>query len=165
MKESELKDYERHALEIYRHFSRKDVEPTFSTMRKTKSLYEFGKEIAEKLEPELKPVDMSVLVNSGIDCVFWDWHGREYMDFLIKIGKGDATFGSSKGLEPKCKPRMNYWFSAENFDDTFNLIDRLEKAGFVLGKSYLRLDDGDLHLKAFKIKGLQDGCCWPWEVE
>ena len=60
MKESELKEHERHALKIYRRWD----SISYATLE-ARSLYQFGKEIAEKLEPELKPVDMSVLVNSG----------------------------------------------------------------------------------------------------
>ena len=163
MKESELKEHERIALNCYRLFEKQKKDGMLSKTSKTGALYKFGKEIAEKLEPELKPVDMSALVNSGIDCVF-----------------SDTDIGELSGIEPSCyyayenarngsrhstaKPRMKYWFSAENFENPEGLVEKLERSGFGVSKK-LYGTMRDLKLQSFMIKGLQDGYCWPWEVE
>lgn len=69
MKRSELSWYQNEAL-IAKEMSDKSENEIPQGIWAFKALAEFGKDIAEQLESELEPVDMSVLVDSGIDCVF-----------------------------------------------------------------------------------------------
>lgn len=93
-----------------------------------------------------KSVDLSVLIDSGIDCCFeydtqyWQCYSDDDFDFV----------------NHRVVPRMDYWFSELNFDKPQLLIGDLYKAGFAL-ESNARDD--------FKINGLQGGYCWPWECE
>lgn len=156
MKESELKEHEREALKVYRTHNEDAINPWGH-------LYQFGKEIAKKLEPELKPVDMSVLMGSGIDCVFSNFNNfrAQRIGSLTGISSDFYYCGvREKGYE-YCKPRMNYWFSAENFEDVDGLMKSLAAAGFSVSKKLY----GGLKTQSFMIKDLQDGFCWPWVVE
>ena len=103
---------------------------------------------------------MSVLVNSGIDCVFSDdlkdLDTEESFALLGKINQESRRFLTTENYPFNyCKPRMNYWFSAENFND----VDKLADSLFVTGFHVLQGRD------AFMIEGLQDGYCWPWEIK
>ena len=123
---------------------------------------EFGS-VSVRIKPALKPVDMSVLVGSGIDCVFGA--KLKFMSPLTSTtDRGQPIFHSwADGEWAICKPRMNYWFSVKNFDDYENLERKLVAAGFSL----------DLHINemyrngvvAFSITGLQSNRCYPWEAK
>lgn len=123
--------------------------------------------LSKTIKSKLKPVDMSVLVGSGVDCVFCDCKDFKGMEFhysmldKIKLPEKSAldTLYVSYNNVPwfYCKPRMNYWFSFHNFEVSTPLIRRdLHDAGF----------DADLDAKDFSfiINGLREGYCWPWEV-
>lgn len=163
MKESELKEHELLALNCYRLFEKQKKDVMLSNTSKTGALYQFGKDIAEKLEPELKPVDMSVLVNSGVDCVF----AGKHVGGLVVISES-KTHPYKNDLNDvrhrKCKPRMNYWFSAENFKDVKDLVKKLEEAGFEL-EIISKTIYGYTTITAFMIKDKKANRCWPWEVE
>jgi len=171
MKESELKEHERIALNCYRLFEKQKKDGMLIKTSKTGELYKFGKEIAEKLEPEIKPVDMSVLVNSGIDCLFSMRVGFDNSPVMchLKCISPNGFTSEDDLLWNYCKPRMNYWFSTENFKNVKGLMGKLEEAGFELEVMYKTIyimgSDYITAITAFTIKGLQDGYCWPWEVE
>ena len=93
-------------------------------------------------------VYLSVLIDSGIDCCFkqdtkyWQW--RSEYDF--------------DPVKHRVMPRMNYWFCDSNFGvSSFSLIRSLERAGFDV--------EWYDNIGGFRINGLQDGYCWPWECE
>ena len=111
--------------------------------------------LADMLKPKLKPVDMSVLV--GIDCSFHNAPDDEQVEFsqLVGIGPDGSYDEFETDTYVYCKPRMNYWFSLLNFDDKF-LLQKLGDAGF----------ETKTHPShSFKITGLKNGYCWPWELE
>lgn len=100
----------------------------------------------------LKSVDLSVLIDSGIDCFSGydenpehEW--RQYSSLVYT--KQDLE-------EMEVEPRMNYWFCCENFSYPFSLIRSLERAGFDV--------EWYDNIGGFRINGLQDGYRWPWEV-
>ena len=89
-----------------------------------------------------KPVDMSVFVGSGIDLEWFtsgQWCGCYMTD------------------EPnsRYRPRMDYWFSILNLTDDY-MLSKLERAGFKLAYK---------GVGSFKITGLKEGYCWPWECD
>ena len=161
MKKSELKKHEKIAYEFYLEYIKGHVTPCNDQSR---ALLEYGKEIAGKLESELKPVDMSALVDTGIDCVF------EQFDegFTTVVGELSAVMGNEFFLHgyplfDMCKPRMGYWFSALNFDGSRTIVNFLRDAGFNIEEKFY--PDCICAIEAFKITGLKDGYCWPWECE
>lgn len=123
-----------------------------------------GSKIQEAIKPKKTPVDMSVLIDSGIDCIFHNAEG-EFIDILSRI---DGSWFISEDCHGnlcteflQCKPRMNYWFSACNFIDVDQLIDNIVESGFRV--CTIRNDDGGI--EAFKILGVNvaEDRCWPWE--
>jgi len=72
----------------------------------------FMKRMEELAKPELKPVDLSVLAKSGIDCEFFDVDGFCGFEPIGLLGKitNPVGYKSSKGSYwPCCRPRMNHW--------------------------------------------------------
>jgi len=126
-----------------------------------------------------KPVDLSVLIDSGIDCEFMNEHGTK-----VSIGKlvafqdkpkqymGDT--GSMMPLNAEhCRPRLNHihaWQGGEcPLPEGF-----MVKIYYCEGKYPEKLDEhkcrwdhsykgGDII--AFEVIGLADGYCYPWQTE
>jgi hypothetical protein len=101
----------------------------------------------------LTPVDMSVLVGSGIDCEFWDLKGV-YNGHLVAITSA-PEYRAIGDFWDRCKPRMNYWFSCKNFKSSSTIVENLELAGFVV--------ESCIAFTHFQITGIAEGRCWPWE--
>lgn len=113
------------------------------------------------MPPVLTPVDMSVLVNSGIDCEFWDFV-KPNLSFWSGLRRMTTTGGyerESGTTWSHCQPRMGYWLSARNFRDAEEMIGKLCDAGFEVAFTKSS-DDWTLE---FKITGIADNRCWPWE--
>lgn len=140
--------------------------------------YNVGKAIAEQLKPKLKPVDMSVFIGSGIDCEFSNNLVEFAIAYLKKIKEPNYPYVFRNAGWTYCKPRMDYWFSPLNFIDAGLIIGELRLAGFKVDVEYYYKDvvhasgnwgaSGGVEpagILSFKISGLQDGYCWPWEVE
>jgi hypothetical protein len=105
------------------------------------------------MPPKLVPVDMSVLVDSGIDCEFWGLSGV-YNGQLVGITDA-PEYRSLDDFWDRCQPRMNYWFSCKNFKSSFTIVKNLEIAGFVV--------ESCMSFTHFQITGVADDRCWPWE--
>lgn len=119
------------------------------------------KSLEDYIKPKLTPVDLSVLIESGIDCEF----SNDLSDWCI-IGKlryveSDAVYPYEKlngGIYKHCRPRENHWHSLRNCPGVVGRpIVMLEKAGFLIGRS---TDGGHI-----KINGIRDDRCWPWEAD
>ena len=158
MKKSELKEHEKIAYKFYLEYTKGDIR----TYPQARALVEFGKEIAEKLGSELKSVDMSVLVDSGVDCVFDECN----IAALHEIVEADPVYTyvcDKDNFHKHCKPRMDYWFSTLNFGGSRTIVNFLRDAGFNIEE---KLYPGCIcAIEAFKITGLKDGYCWPWEAK
>ena len=109
------------------------------------------------MPPKVTPVDMSVLVGSGIDCEFWDLKGVGYNGQLVGITNA-PEYRSLGDFWDRCKPRMGYWFSAMNFKDADKLVKELRAAGFAGEQTYTTGPTIE-----FRITGLALNRCWPWE--
>jgi len=109
------------------------------------------------IEPAKTPVDLSVLVNSGVDCEFWD--GNEDIKFFGMLNNiiSDEKYRYIDREEswPYCQPRMNHWMSPLN-DQKGRMWDLLREAGFAV-------ETRDYY--AYRITGVQEGRCMPWEEE
>lgn len=113
-------------------------------------------------KPEIDSVDMSVLVGSGVDCIFSDYV-EPHMSLLVDIREvdGEIRYVSPTGAcWSECRPRTNYWFSVKQLGGgnvASFLAERLRCAGFWVAYDNYQFP------KAIMITGLQEGYCWPWE--
>jgi hypothetical protein len=109
------------------------------------------------MPPKLVPVDMSALVGSGINCEFWDLKGV-YVGQLVGITDApEYRYRSLDDFWARCQP-PGYWFSAMNSKDVNALIIKLRNAGFDVERTHI----GGPTVE-FRITGLADDRCWPWE--
>jgi len=110
------------------------------------------KDCRVRIKPKLKPVDLSVLVGSGIDCEFCDnitanlWS----IGILEKVTYHKHYISAREVLWQHCRPRMNRWMSLKN---VVNVVNLLASDQFEI----------EVEGSCFRIEGLQDGYCWPWE--
>lgn len=131
-----------------------------------------------RIKPTVTPVDLSVLIASGIDCEFIDpnyGHTHIHINMLSHIS-GDHYYIDTTTLSyNKCKPRMNHWHAWNRGDCplpeglTFELRFRNGSVHeSILGVNDIRWcyskRDTAMDIIAFKVTGLADGYCWPWEV-
>lgn len=139
-------------------------------------LHDIGFGLKKALTPKKKPVDMSVLVDSPIDCEFWH-HGSKIKTISQLKSISKQLCGEKmvyEDADPKrvghalyCKPRMDYPFSVDLFScqkECHEFINILDSVGFkleVIDDEYFNI----LNNRSFKIIGLKDGYCWPWECE
>ena len=110
-----------------------------------------------RVRPTLKPVDMSVLIGSGIDCEFSDGDNwRPWSSLLGKI-EGGRFFPQHSGFQAfgTCRPRQDYWHSLLNCSKM--LCSQLASAGFDITK--------DCEHYSVLIHGTADDYCYPWAVE
>ena len=121
---------------------------------------EIGKGILATQQTK-KPVDMEPLVNYGVLCEFSDFEfeGDQYFGMLQEV-KINGTFYGYRRPWLYCRPLYGHWHSAKNFDDVKCLIKRLTEAGFEVEE----IKDAFETVVHFRITGLQDGYCEPWEM-
>lgn len=128
-----------------------------------KACWDAGDKLKQALKPKLTPVDMSVFIDSPIDCEFWTHKNTVLMiGQLARIKSTDNYFMAGMGDFRYCKPRLNYPYSKFLFEDEFEMIrfiHKLEDAGFVAQKHYAQLDE----IVAFSIVDTHIGRCMPWE--
>lgn len=101
------------------------------------------------------PVDLSVLIDSGIDCLV-TFSSDGYVHIL------SLDWNVDRLVRNRVKPKMNYWFCSLQFDGDWDIVTRLTNAGFEVEDKW---DDHYREWIGFRIIGLQDNYCWPWEIE
>lgn len=109
-----------------------------------------------------KPVDISVLVDSGVLCEFSSGAGFAHptMGFLDDMGY--KLYRREEFYEYRyCRPLFGHWHSAKNFDDVEGLIAKLKDAGFEVE---VEVEVEYLKINLFRITGMQCDYCMPWEV-
>lgn len=115
-----------------------------------------------RIAPTLTPVDMSVLVGSGIDCEFFEnGQGVDSISPLVKIERDAKNeyvdqFGA---YSQRCRPRMDHWHSlfGMGIDEGDNLVERLRDAGFDIERSGCK---GHV-----RFGGVKPKFCMPWESD
>lgn len=117
--------------------------------------------------PVKKPVNLDVFMGVRINCCFTNFDNEKrydvildhlaHIDFLVHVNENSKSpyHTLSDSYFNRCKPEMDYWFCHRNFTDSYMLVAELKNAGFEV------VWDGDDN---FKITGLREGYCWPWEV-
>lgn len=148
-------------------FTEEEIKRHTSSVR---AAWRAGEKLKQALNP--KPVDMSVFVDSPIDCVFFRGVNRDGDPINVRMGNLKSVSDTWRpycrseypnGEYEYCKPRINYWFSVDLFAsgcDCGKSIESLESAGFEVDANYF-----DGYMRSFKITGLRDGYIWPWECE
>jgi hypothetical protein len=138
-------------------------------------------------KPAKKVIDLSVLIDSQIDCEFW--HSSRYPN-QNEVGKlGDLTDftngwfystlkipdmpnGNSNGQWKYCRPRMNHkhaWVGGEcPLPEGFRVMLTLRDGTKINHSSKTKLtwghDGGYADIITFEVLGLADGYVMPWEV-
>lgn len=131
-----------------------------------------------RIKPALTPIDLSVLIKSGIDCEFSDNSDFPPADrrisYIQGIGAGFLT-NQSTLYYLFCRPRMNHWHAWFGGDCPLPEGIEVEVEVTCHDGSVLRgeanifnwgrnsYEGGDII--AFKVTGLSDGFCWPWEMD
>lgn len=120
-----------------------------------------------------KPVDLSVLIESGIDCEFsFDWKSKPSIGQLLKID-GNKYTSDVGHYYNYCLPRMNHWQSWQGGEcplpegivvETIYREDSMPEKNVVTDLFWKHHSEAD-DIIAFKVIGLADGYCWPWEIE
>jgi len=132
-----------------------------------------------RIKPELKPIDLSVLIQSGIDCEFLDENSRTWYiaGALHSLdGKPLCYYNALHRESYKCRPRMNHWHSwqggecplPEGFLVELRFRDGNElKSGYYSDITCIRWsqDNHESDIIAFKVIGTADTHCMPWDVE
>lgn len=120
------------------------------------------------IAPPLTPVDMSVFIDSGIDCELHDVDDEEpYISPLTSCPTPSAT-SSYRDIRDVgwryCRPRQKYWHSLRNCErrsgwvvGSTDAVHAFRDAGFVVAQS----SDGQ-HLQ---FDGVLEGRCYPWEAK
>lgn len=143
-----------------------------------------------RIKPKKKVVDMSVLIDSGIDCEFsnngstWGAGKLVNIDTPTPIEREDPPkeylyLKDYIGLHNRpyryCRLRMNHvhaWQGGEcPLPEGVLVKVWYRRMGFAHISSSDYIDDWrhdgdyDTNIIAFEVIGLADGYCWPWEVE
>lgn len=123
-----------------------------------------------RIKTSPKKVDLSKLIESGIDCEFWDGYGARHNGKLRHI----ATSGSPKyvatdiGEFLNCQPRMNhihYWGGGEcPLPEGFRLrlhhrsgVSSAPTLGYEIPKAQWCHVAGGLDIIGFEIMGIAEG--------
>ena len=127
-----------------------------------------------RIKPTKTPVDLSVLIDSGIDCCFWNFdEERKTIDRLTGIYTRKLKYSDGWTLWKFCRPKVGYWYSwrggkyplPKGFvvdvlrrDGSQDRLTHIEPAEWVH-------EEWMCDIIAFKVDGLADGYCYPWEIE
>lgn len=142
----------------------------------------FYENIQYRRKPQKEPADLSVLVDSGIDCEFSS--KKQFTEMLFgKLERIDA-FGYQRltrigtSAYTYCRPRLNHIHAWQGGDCPlpFNTMVRIHYRDYVrANESYVkragdcywehRKEPHGLDIIAFEVIGLADGYCYPWECE
>jgi hypothetical protein len=131
-----------------------------------------------RIKPKKKVIDLSVLIDSGIDCEFKDSGGKKWR--ISKAYKGiyqESLYGTKEGdFFEQCKPRMNHihaWQGGEcPLPEGFIVLAIFRNADNKEGLAsdfgdlwYLNAARNDKDIIAFEVLGVADGYVMPWEGE
>lgn len=146
-----------------------------------RGIFKFALQHAEE-RPKLKPVDLSVLVDSEIDCEFGSEAGLLIGPLTAITGfeKAENVYHSLGGhWGRQCRPRMNHIHA---FHNDFRLPEGLVvRVHFIDGtgkrrtkvypsdKDPIRETSAENGIVSFvvgvEVLELADNFCWPWEAQ
>jgi hypothetical protein len=127
-----------------------------------------------RIKPTKKVIDLSVLIESGIDCEFSDDGIESRIGKLLSI-KEDGTFISEDWVWSSCRPRMNHIHAWQGGDcplpEGFEVKvwlrgglveERVSVAELQWSHPITDINSGIIY---FEVLGLADGYVMPWEGE
>ena len=125
-------------------------------------------EIDKAMKPNLKPVDLSVLIEYDIDCEFShldESEQRNHIDKLSNILNGCVYRDRRRVHWSACRPRMNHIhaFEFKSYKQADDLRTKLTKAGFVFSVDKTNGAYGIILLLSAFDKSPDH--CWPWEIQ
>jgi hypothetical protein len=125
-----------------------------------------------EIVPKKKPIDLSCLIESGIDCEFWDEDygvGDSYIGKLSDIsGGGYRRQAPHAEFHEQCRPRMNhvhFWGGGKCHLPQGLRIEVYYGSG---NKQVYNTNASEVswaNVYGFKVIGLADGWEWPWESD
>tara|TARA_R110002074_G_scaffold56936_1_gene140229 strand:+ start:76 stop:633 length:558 start_codon:yes stop_codon:yes gene_type:complete len=133
-----------------------------------------------RIKPTQKVIDLSVLIDSQIDCEFKDdISERTTIGKLLEITNGDyypyTTGNSADKYYGQCQPRIYHkhaWLGGEcPLPEGFMVKVTFRNAKLAIGDEvvadelYWRRMGSDLDIIAFEVLGLADGYVMPWEQD
>ena len=131
----------------------------------------FEKWCKERFEPAKKVIDLSVLIESGIDCEFSDsgdknWHINKVAEGIYQGSLYSTELGE---YFEQCRPRMNHkhaWPEGEcPLPEGFEVKVWFRSGGHTVvttrSGNYWGINGDTM---CFEVLGLADGYVMPWEV-
>ena len=118
-----------------------------------------------RIKPKLKPVDMSVLIASGIDCEFTSRSDKSHWDIGKLKGIDSFYYPTWDAAHMYCRPRMNHihaW-QCQSFNEAIEFRCKLVEAGFIFSFDTLEYLNGVV-LLLWNLDKASDRE-WPWEME
>ncbi len=123
------------------------------------------------IKPTLTPVDLSVLIDSGIDCEFWD-KGEERHEhkavWLLGKPTGIAYSAVSGMNYDYCRPRLDHWHSwgvNRTLPSGLFVEVRRHATPGALTPVITGEDPCPSDVYAVRILKVADGYCWPWGAD
>ncbi len=139
------------------------------------TIAEFALQHAED-RPKLKPVDLSVLIESGIDCEFGEEEKEWIPGKLHSMRTRSPLYGEryTDTWNKYCRPRMNHvhaWTGGDCPLPEGLVVSVHTRNGILCLRESYDTDywghrnnaDRKWDIIAFEVIGLADGWCWPWE--
>ena len=124
-----------------------------------------------RIKPTHKVIDLSVLIESGIDCEFSLDNRFWYVDKLIQILR-EGYSGKVYAEWKYCRPRMNHihawqggecplpeWFKVKVWFRDKQYPPEVGEAS----ENYWELFNEESDIIAFEVLGVNDGYVMPWE--
>ena len=137
----------------------------------------FAFESEYRIKPEMKVVDLGVLIKSGIDCEFSSQSFKEPAIGLLRWAN-NSKYMSTKGVSfSKVRPRMNHlhaWAGGscplpEGFTvEVMLATGKWSEMGSVSATRFewghcIYTQSRSSEIIGFRVRGLVDGYCYPWE--
>ena len=147
--------------------------------RDFKSIHCWNSDSDYRIKATKKPVDLSVLIESGIDCEF-----KELITNFWFVGKlknirdaGASPYKDGHTYWDHCHPRMNHIHAWQGGECPLpeGFVIKLYKWSVHQPSRVVEVTTSEEWLNAlshlhttvygFEVIGLADGYCWPWECE
>ena len=99
-----------------------------------------------RIKQSPQKIDLSFLIDSGIDCEFWDRGQLTYIVGKLESIKTDGRYTLCRFTYAHCRPRMNEWLSSHNLTSIKRQLDDLSRC-FIF----------ECRGTCYKITGIKEG--------
>jgi len=128
-----------------------------------------------RIKPTKKTIDLSVLIDSQIDCEFWDDETDQSVYKLLSVDCSEYPYATVNESTRFCRPRMNHihaWRGGEcPLPEGFKVKiwlrddDYDEKSRRLVSELIWSHNNTSSDIIAFEVLGLADGYVMPWEQD